>query len=461
MFFDDTIAAIATAQGEAGIGIIRISGDKSLSILDRIFKSKQGKKLEEYPSRRLTYGYIYDPVTNHKVDEVMVTYMGAPYTYTKEDLVEINCHGGMIPVKRILELVLRNGARIAEGGEFTKRAFLNGRIDLAQAEAVMDLIGAKTEKGFDVALEQLEGSLSKEIKRIRNSILELLAHIEVSIDFSEDDIDEVTLDLLLEKSISVEKELNHMLATADTGKIIREGLNTVIVGKPNVGKSSLLNAMLKESRAIVTDIPGTTRDIIEEQLNIRGILLRLMDTAGIRETKDIVEQIGVERTKAFFNKADLVIFVLDASRELTSDDLEIMNLLEDKKVLVIINKTDLPIKIDLSKVEEILKNKMLIRLSLIENIGLELLEDAIVDMVFKGEVKNKDQLMVTNVRHKNSLEKALESLRDGIDAVKQKLPLDFIEVDYKNAWEYLGEITGDTVGEDLLDHIFSNFCIGK
>jgi len=367
----------------------------------------------------------------------------------------------MIPVKRILELVLKNGARMAEGGEFTKRAFLNGRIDLAQAEAVMDLISAKTEKGFDVALEQLEGTLSKEIKKIRDNILELLAHIEVSIDFSEDDVDEVTLDILLEKSLEIQAQMKHMLETADTGKIIREGLNTVIVGKPNVGKSSLLNALLKESRAIVTDIPGTTRDIIEEQVNIRGILLRLMDTAGIRETVDVVEKIGVERTKAFFNTAELVIFVLDASRELTSEDMGIMSLLEDKKVLVIVNKTDLPIKLDLEKVEAMLKNKSLIKVSLIENIGLEQIEDAIVDMVFKGEVKRKDQVMVTNVRHKNSLEKALHSLSDGIKAIKQRLPLDFIEVDYKNAWEYLGEITGDTVGEDLIDHIFSNFCIGK
>ncbi len=461
MFFDDTIAAIATAPGEAGIGIIRISGEKTLQIMDKLFKSNQGRFLKEMPPRMLTYGNIFDPDTQQKVDEVLAVYMRAPHTYTKEDIVEINCHGGMIPVKRILGLVLKHGARMAEAGEFTKRAFLNGRIDLAQAEAVMDLISAKTEKGFDVALDQLEGGLSKEIKRIRNEILELLAHIEVSIDFSEDDIDEVTLELLLDKSLKIEEELKHMLETADTGKIIREGLNTVIVGKPNVGKSSLLNALLRETRAIVTDIPGTTRDVIEEQLNIRGILLRLMDTAGIRETLDVVEKIGVERTKAFFNQADLVIFVLDASRELTSEDIEIMALLEDKKVLVIINKTDLPLKLDISKVEAMLKNKIMIKLSLVENVGLELLEDAIVDMVFKGEVKRKDQVMVTNVRHKNSLEKAAQSLQEGISAIKQRLPLDFIEVDYRNAWEYLGEITGESVGEDLLDHIFSNFCIGK
>lgn len=461
MFFDDTIAAIATAPGEAGVGIVRVSGDKALSILNRIFVPKSKGLEEDYTSRRLIYGHIHDPETDKRIDEVLVAYMKAPFTYTREDVVEINCHGGMIPVKRILELVLRNGARMAEGGEFTKRAFLNGRIDLAQAEAVMDLISAKTERGFDVALEQLEGSLSSEIRRIRGSILELLAHIEVSIDFSEEDVDEVTLEFLLDKSQVIEKELRKILDTADTGKIIREGLNTVIVGKPNVGKSSLMNALLKESRAIVTDIPGTTRDIIEEQLSIRGILLRLMDTAGIRETVDVVEKIGVERTKAFFNRAELVIFVLDASTELSSEDMEIMGLLEDKRVLAIVNKTDLPMKLDLSVVEKMLKNKKLIRLSLTEKTGLEEVENAIVDMVFGGEIRRKEQVMVTNVRHRNSLEKALHSLNDGISAVRQKLPLDFIEVDYKNAWEYLGEITGDSVGEDLLDHIFSNFCIGK
>ncbi|GAB6085945.1 tRNA uridine-5-carboxymethylaminomethyl(34) synthesis GTPase MnmE [Alkaliphilus crotonatoxidans] len=461
MFLDDTIAAIATAPGEAGIGVIRISGEKALEVIDLLFKSAGGKKLSEFSPRRLTYGHIFDPVKGEKIDEVLAVYMSAPNTYTKENVVEINCHGGMIPVKRILELILRQGIRAADPGEFTKRAFLNGRIDLAQAEAVMDLISAKTEKGFDIALDQLEGSLSKRVEGFRNQVLELLAHMEVSIDFSEEDVDEITLDLLLEKSIALEKEMEHLLLTADTGKILREGLSTVIVGKPNVGKSSLLNALLRESRAIVTEIPGTTRDVIEEQLNIRGIPLKLIDTAGIRETEDIVERIGVQKTKEFFNRADLVILMLDASRDLTEEDLEIIELIKHKRSMVIINKTDLPNQVNEEKIRQLIGEKPIIKVSLLENHGLEAIEGCLEEMVFQGPLRAKDHLLVTNVRHKNALERALNSLREGIEAIRQKLPMDFIEVDYKNTWNYLGEITGDTVGEDLIDHIFKNFCIGK
>jgi len=336
-----------------------------------------------------------------------------------------------------------------------------GRIDLAQAEAVMDLISAKTEKGFDVALDQLEGSLSKRVERLRNDVLELLAHIEVSIDFSEEDVDEIALELLLNRSIELEKSLSYLLETADTGKILREGLSTVIVGKPNVGKSSLLNTLLRESRAIVTDIPGTTRDVIEEHLNIKGIPLKLIDTAGIRETQDLVEQIGVKKTKEFFNKADLIIFMLDASRELTEEDIEIIELIKNKKSLVLLNKTDLPMKIDLDKIKGLLGEKQIIRVSLVDETGIDQIENYLEEIVYKGEVRAKDRLLVTNVRHKNAIERSLKSLRDGIEAIKNKLPMDFIEVDFKNTWDFLGEITGDTVGEDLIDHIFQNFCIGK
>jgi len=461
MFIDDTIAAIATAQGEAGIGIVRISGDRSIDLIDKIFRSKQGKVLSEYNSRRITYGYIIDPKTDKRIDEVLVSYMKGPNTYTREDIVEINCHGGMIPVKSVLELVLRVGARMADPGEFTKRAFLNGRIDLAQAEAVMDLISAKTEKGFDVALNQLEGSLSKKVSKIRSTLLEMLAHVEVSIDFSEEDVDEVAIEYLLEKSIEVEEGIQKLLDTADTGKIIREGLSTVIVGKPNVGKSSLLNALIRESRAIVTDVPGTTRDVIEEHLNIKGVPLRLIDTAGIRETEDIVEKIGVERSKELFNLADLIIVMLDASRELTEEDRQIMELIGTKRVLIIINKTDLHQELDLEEVKKIIDSKKIIKVSLVEEKGLEEIEDALLEMVYQGGVRAKDNLLVTNIRHKNALERAIESSKDSISAIKQQLPLDFVEVDIKNTWDALGEITGDTVGEDLLDHIFKNFCIGK
>lgn len=460
-YIDDTIAAIATAPGEAGIGIVRISGEKALAIADQIFISKQGKKLSNYPVRRMTYGHITNPDNNEKIDEVLVYYTKGPYTYTKEDVVEINCHGGVIPVKKILELVLRKGARPAEPGEFTKRAFLNGRIDLAQAEAVMDLISAKTDKGFDVALDQLEGSLSKKVSVIRNKLIDMLAHIEVSIDFSEEDIDEVTLDYLLHESIEVKKEIGVLLKTADTGKILREGLSTVIVGKPNVGKSSLLNALLREARAIVTEVPGTTRDVIEEHLNIRGIPLRIIDTAGIRETEDIVEKLGVQKSKEFFNKADLIIFMLDSSRELTREDLEILELINNKKALILINKTDLAQKIDMEKIKGLVKDKKIIKISLVEERGIEEVEEAIEALVYKGEIKAKNQLLVTNARHKNSLERGLQSIREGIEAIEKKMPLDFVEVDVKNTWEALGEITGDTVAEDIIDHIFKNFCLGK
>ena len=461
MFIDDTIAAIATAPGEAGIGIVRISGEKAVDIIDKIFRSKENKKLSQYKPRRITYGYIIEPDKEEKIDEVLVSYMKAPNTYTKEDIVEINCHGGMISVKKILGLVLNFGARIADPGEFTKRAFLNGRIDLAQAEAIMDLISAKTEKGFDVALNQLEGFLSKEVSKTREKLLGMLAHIQVSIDFSEEDIDEITLDNLLENSKEVEKSIRKLLDTSHTGKIIREGLSTVIVGKPNVGKSSLLNALIRESRAIVTDVPGTTRDMIEEHFSVKGIPLRLIDTAGIRETEDIVEKIGVERSKELFNLADLIIVMLDASSNLTKEDLEIIDLIGSRRALIIINKTDLPQRLDVDEVRDIIGDKDIIEISILENIGIEKIEEALIDMVYQGEVKAKDSLLVTNMRHKNALERALKSIEDAIKAIKEQLPLDFIEVDIRDTWEALGEITGDAVGEDLLDHIFENFCIGK
>ena len=457
----DTIGAIATAPGEAGIGIVRISGDRALEIIDKLFLSKQGKSLGEYPERRITYGYIMDFEKQEKIDEVLAHYTRGPYTYTREDVVEINCHGGTIPVKKTLELVLRKGARMAEPGEFTKRAFLNGRIDLAQAEAVMDLISAKTDRGFDLALDQLEGSLSARVRETREKLMDMLAHIQVSIDFSEEDIDEVTLDYLLDKSKEVGQDIERLLETAETGKILREGISTVIVGKPNVGKSSLLNALLREARAIVTEIPGTTRDIIEEYVNIRGIPLRIIDTAGIRETEDIVEKIGVERSKELFNKADLIIFMIDISTQLTKEDYEIMELIGDRRALILLNKTDLPKKTNMEEIRRIVKDKNLIKISLLEEEGLEEVEEAIEDLVFKGGARARDSLMVSNIRHKNALERALESIEEGIEAIKIQMPLDFVEVDIKNTWEALGEISGDTVAEDIIDHIFKSFCLGK
>ncbi len=458
---DDTITAIATAPGEAGISIVRISGPSSIDILDKIFKSKKGISIREFPQRRIVYGHIVDREKDKVVDEVLVAYMKAPYTYTKEDVVEINCHGGIVPTRNILGLILKNGVRMAEPGEFTKRAFLNGRIDLAQAEAVMDLISAKTDKGFDVAMSQLEGSLSKDVKGVRDVIIETLAHLHVSIDYTEEDIEEITYPELLENLGFARGQIEKLLGTTETGKIIREGLNTVIIGKPNVGKSSLLNALLRESRAIVTDVPGTTRDIIEEYLSIKGIPLKIIDTAGIRETEDLVERIGVERSKEFFNKADLIILVLDASQELTEEDREIIEHIEDKRAIVLLNKTDLPEKIKREELEELLIDKKIIRISILEGKGLEEIEEEIVSMVYGGAVKAKDTSFVTNVRHKNSLEKALKSIEEGIDAVNQNLPYDLIEVDIKDCYDALGEITGDTVDDDIVNRIFANFCLGK
>lgn len=458
---DDTITAIATAPGEAGISIIRISGPEAINVLDGIFKSKKGISIKEYEQRKIVYGHIVDNKINKVLDEVLVVYMKAPYTYTKEDIVEINCHGGIVPTRNILELVLRNGVRMAEPGEFTKRAFLNGRIDLAQAEAVMDLISAKTDKGFDVALSQLEGRLSKNVKKLRDSILETLAHLHVSIDYTEEDIQEITYSQLLSNMKSIKGEIKRLLDTSETGKILREGLNTVIIGKPNVGKSSLLNALLRESRAIVTDVPGTTRDVIEEYLSVKGVPLKIVDTAGIRDTEDMVEKIGVERSKEFFNKADLIILVLDASEALTKEDMEIIEHIKRRKAIVLLNKTDLPQNIDENKLKELLPKQKIIKISILEEKGLDEIEEEIVDMVYIGNVKSRDSSFITNVRHKNSLEKALESILDGIEATKKELPYDLIEVDIKDCYDYLGEITGDTVDDDIVDKIFSNFCLGK
>ncbi|OPJ55451.1 tRNA uridine-5-carboxymethylaminomethyl(34) synthesis GTPase MnmE [Alkalithermobacter paradoxus] len=460
MYIDDTIAAIATSPGEGGIGIVRISGDKSLEISNEIFKSISGKKIEEYNTRTLVYGHIFEG--DKIIDEVLVAYMKGPYSYTREDIIEINCHGGFLSVKKILELVLRKGARIAEPGEFTKRAFLNGRIDLSQAEAVIDVIRSKTDLSYDMAQRQLEGSLSYEIQKFRTKVTELLAHIEVTLDFSEEEeVESVTYDTLYSKAQELKKDMMSLYETAETGKIMRDGLKTVIIGKPNVGKSSLLNAILKESRAIVTDIPGTTRDIIEEFVNIKGIPLKIIDTAGIRETEDIVEKIGVEKSKEFFEIADLVILMLDASRELSKEDMDIIEKIKDKKAIIIINKTDLPSKIDEEKIKEYIENKRIIKTSIKERIGIQELEEQIVNMVYKGDVRQNNSLMITNVRHKNALEKAIQSLDDAMVAIKDKMFLDFISVDFKNVWSYLGEVTGDTVSEDLIDVIFRDFCIGK
>ncbi|KNF07290.1 tRNA modification GTPase MnmE [Gottschalkia purinilytica] len=457
----DTIAAIATAPGEAGIGIVRISGKNAIDIGNKIFRSKRVKSLKECEERKLNYGYAIDPKNEKKIDEVLVVYMKGPNTYTKEDIVEINCHGGMVPVRRILEVVLENGARIAEKGEFTKRAFLNGRIDLAQAEAIMDLISAKTDSSFDVSLNQLEGSLSREVSDMRNTLLAMLAHIEASIDFPEHDVEEITYGELESQGEEVLEKINKLLDTVYTGRILREGIKTIILGKPNVGKSSLMNAILRENRAIVTDIPGTTRDIIEEYINIKGVPLKLVDTAGIRETEDLVEKIGVDKAKGILNESDLAIAVFDTSRELEKEDLEIIELIKDKKSIILLNKTDLPIKISEDEINKLLPNKKIINTSMIKGKGLDILEETLKDMFLSSEIQIKDNTIVTNVRHRNQLLKSKENIQEALESIRIGLPIDCVEVDVKNCWENLGEITGDTVGEDIIDKIFANFCIGK
>lgn len=459
MYIDDTIAAVATAPGEAGIGIVRISGPKSLDIANMIFRpvSKNTNILEN--PRKLIYGHIVD--NDIKVDEVLLSFMKGPHTFTREDIVEINCHGGYISVRKILELVIKSGARIADRGEFTKRAFLNGRIDLSQAEATMDIITSKTSASFDIAQKQLEGKLSSKIKEIRDILTLDLAKITVAIDFPEEDEPEVTYEELLADLKKIKDEIHALILSFDKGKIMRDGLKTVIVGKPNVGKSSLLNAILKESRAIVTEIAGTTRDIIEEYVNIGGIPLRIVDTAGIRETEDIVEKIGVQKSKESIESADLVIMMLDSSRELTDEDIEILTYLDNKKSIILMNKTDLAQAITDEDIEKHTHGKSIIKISALENKGIEEIEKEIEKMVYEGELQTENDIMVTNARHKNSLEKAYIACSDAIKALNSNIELDIAETDFKIAWDSLGQITGDTVSEDLLDTIFREFCIGK
>lgn len=455
----DTIAAIATVLGEGGISIIRISGSKSLDIVDSIFKGKNNRNLLDISPYSMRYGFIIEKETEDILDEVLVTYMKGPRSYTAEDTVEINCHGGVTPTKRIFQEIIKAGARVAEPGEFTKRAFLNGRIDLSQAEAVIDIIRAKTELSMKSAVLQSNGRISKEIDSLRNRLLQTIAHIEATVDFPEDDLEEVTSNQVSIQVENIINEVSELLSTADEGKILREGLNVVIVGKPNVGKSSLLNALLKEQRAIVTEVPGTTRDVIEEYINLDGVPIKIIDTAGIRETEDIVEKIGVEKSKEKIIEADLIIFMIDLSRELDDEDKEIMDYIRDKKYIVLLNKSDLENKVvkeDLAG----LNLKYIIESSAKSGKGLDELKDYIKELFFKGEVKNQD-IIITNARHKEALIRAKESLSSALDTLNNTLAIDLSSIDIRDAWSRLGEITGDTLEEDIIDKIFSEFCLGK
>lgn len=458
----DTIAAISTPMGEGAIAIVRLSGEEAFTIADRVFEGMGGKQLHAVPSHTIHYGHIVDPSTEVTVEEVMVSVMRAPKTFTREDVIEINCHGGLVTVNQVLQLVLRHGARLAEPGEFTKRAFLNGRIDLSQAEAVMDLIRAKTDRAMSVAMGQMEGKLSKHVGSLRQEILEILAQVEVNIDYPEyDDVEEMTLKVMTEKSAYVREEIQKLLQTSEQGKILREGLSTVIIGRPNVGKSSLLNSLVHENKAIVTDVPGTTRDVIEEYVNIRGVPLKLVDTAGIRETEDIVERIGVERSRKVLKEADLILLVLNNAEELSEEDRRLFEAVKGMDTIVIVNKTDLQQEINMEEVRDLAKNHRLVTTSLLQEEGVDELEEAIASLFFAGSLETGDITYVSNSRHIALLHQSLRTIEEAIEGAEMGTPVDMVQIDLRRTWEILGEIIGDTVQESLIDQLFSQFCLGK
>ncbi|MFB3176094.1 tRNA uridine-5-carboxymethylaminomethyl(34) synthesis GTPase MnmE [Staphylococcus pseudintermedius] len=456
----DTITSISTPMGEGAIGIVRLSGHDAVEIADKLYKGKH--LLKDVPTHTINYGHIIDPETEEVVEEVMVSVLRAPRTFTREDIVEINCHGGILTINRVLELTMTYGARMAEPGEYTKRAFLNGRIDLSQAEAVMDFIRSKTDRASKVAMNQIEGRLSDLIKRQRQSILEILAQVEVNIDYPEyDDVEDATTEFLLERSQEIKQEIQKLLDTGVQGKIMREGLSTVIVGKPNVGKSSMLNNLIQDNKAIVTEVAGTTRDVLEEYVNVRGVPLRLVDTAGIRETEDIVERIGVERSRKALSEADLILFVLNYNEPLTEDDRKLYEVIKNEDAIVIINKTDLEQRLDLTEVETMVGDMPIIQTSMLQQQGIDELEIQIRDLFFGGEVQSQDMTYVSNSRHISLLKQAKNAIQDAIDAAEMGVPMDMVQIDLTRTWEILGEIIGESASEELIDQLFSQFCLGK
>ena len=463
MFEDTTIAAIATAYGESGIGVIRLSGPKSLAITERLFvpaAKKEGKDFSFKP-RYMHFGFIADPKTQKPVDEALCVYMKGPHSYTGEDCVEIQCHGSMLSLQAILALCYQEGAEPADRGEFTKRAFMNGRLDLAQAEAVMDVIKAASEKGFGSAVSQLFGSLSERVRAIRSELLEVLVALTVEMDYPDEDIEETTLEKLSEGLAPIRKSLDDLLAGAREGRIIREGLNLVIVGKPNVGKSSLMNDFLKENRSIVTEIPGTTRDTIEEQASIRGIKVRLTDTAGIHESDDLVESLGIERSKEAFDKADLLLLLLDGSRPLSKEDLELLKMAQNRQTLVIINKQDLPQCFAEEEIGALDPEFRICKAALKEGEGLEAIADAIEDFVYGSGMRRTEDAVLSNLRHIRLAEQARDSLASAVNMIAMGEAMDFIEIDIRAAFDLLGEITGDTASDEIIKTVFERFCLGK
>ena len=455
---NDTIAAISTAIGEAGIAIVRMSGDNSINIIDKIFVSASGIKMAGAENRKFMYGHIFDG--DKKIDEVLVVKMKGPHSYTAEDIVEIHCHGGVVSVKRILNLILSKGARLAERGEFTKRGFLNGRIDLTQAEAVIDMIKSKTDISFDLGLNQLGGALTEVLNKLKDELVSMQALIVANIDFPDEDIEDAAYNDLIDRSKKILEKMENLLENSKNSRLLRDGINTVILGKPNVGKSSLLNGLLKYDRAIVTDIAGTTRDVIEDYINLDGVLLKISDTAGIRETDDEVEKIGVNIAREKLKDADLVIAIFDLSRDFDQDDKEILKLIENKKHIIILNKDDLEQKITNEEIENYFKDDYL-RLSVMENKSVLKVEKLIIDLFFDGELQISSETVLSNLRHINALKEAKKDLIEVNESLNKKVFLDLIEVDLENVIAHISEITGAITTEDILDRVFSDFCIGK
>ncbi|CAM3806880.1 tRNA uridine-5-carboxymethylaminomethyl(34) synthesis GTPase MnmE [Alkalicoccus chagannorensis] len=455
----DTIAAISTPMGEGAIGIVRISGPKAIETADQLYDGRI--RLADADSHTIHYGHLREPESGDTMEEAMVSVLRAPRTYTKEDIVEINCHGGLTSVNRVLQLVLTHGPRLAEPGEFTKRAFLNGRIDLSQAEAVMDLIRAKTDRAMNVAMNQVEGKLSTRVQTLRQTLLETVAHVEVNIDYPEYDAEEMTLEVIREKGGEVAASIDGLLTTAHQGKILREGLATVILGRPNVGKSSLLNSLVHEEKAIVTDVPGTTRDVVEEYVNVRGVPLKLLDTAGIRETEDIVERLGVQRSREVVKDAELALLVLNYNEAVSGADEELFQLIQDQDAIIIVNKTDLDQQINLERVRELAGGNPVITTSLLKDEGVDELEEAIRCLFFGGDMDAGDMSYVSNSRHIALLEQAKRAVNEALEAADSGMPVDMVQIDITRAWEILGEVIGESVQESLIDQLFSQFCLGK
>lgn len=457
----DTIAAISTPPGEGGIGIVRISGDEAIEIADKLY-SMGKKSLADQDTHTIHYGKIVNPKTGDIVDEVMVSVMRAPKTYTREDVVEINSHGGILVVNKVLQVVLNNGARLAEPGEFTKRAFLNGRIDLSQAEAVMDMIRAKTDRAMHVAVDQLDGQMARLIRDLRQKILDTLAQVEVNIDYPEyDDVEEMTSQLLEDKAREVKADIQKLLETAQQGKILREGLATAIIGRPNVGKSSLLNTLLRQDKAIVTDVAGTTRDVIEEYVNVKGVPLKLIDTAGIRETDDEVEKIGVDRSRQAIQQADLILLVFNQSEKLTAEDEALIEATEGQNRIILLNKTDLDQQLNVDKLSQLIANDPIVSTSMMTQAGMDELQDKIAELFFSGQTGERDATYVSNTRHIALLEEAEDALSEVLNGIALDMPVDLVQIDMRRAWDLLGEITGDSVQDELITKLFSQFCLGK